>query len=155
MVINESFISGKMHILIIIKTPTIPTAFFKINPHPKTESTASPNIFPTIGIAELTTAFVVFADIPSTLLDNVPSNEITATNIVRTIPKIHVTLDFISLDSLSICILSDILEIIVKLEIAKTTGINIFWIKFAINSTPKIIVGCNILVVVMLPRKQH
>ena len=153
MVISDSFISGKIQILIIISTPTIPTAFFKINPQPNTESTASPNIFPTIGIAELTTAFVVLADIPSTLLDSVPSNDITATNTVSTMPNIHVTPDFISFDSLSICILSDILEIIVKLEIAKTTGISIFSIKFPISSTPNIIVGCSMLVVVMLPCK--
>ena len=88
--------------LSIIITPTIPTAFFNIIPHPKTESTASPNIFPTIGIAELTTAFVVLADIPSTLLDNVPSKDTTATNIVSTIPNIQVTLDFKSFDNLSI-----------------------------------------------------
>ena len=58
-----------MHIPKITTTPTIPTAFFRIIPQPKTESTASPKIFPTIGIAELTTALVVLAVIPSTLLD--------------------------------------------------------------------------------------
>lgn len=142
-----------MQIPNIIKTPTIPTAFFKIIPHPKTESTASPKIFPTIGIAELTTAFVVFAEIPSTLLDRVPSNDITETNIVSTIPKTQITLDFINFDSLSICTLSDIFDIIVKLVIAKTIGISMFWIKFPINSTPNKIAGCNMLVVVMLPRK--
>ena len=109
----------------IINTPTIPTAFFNIIPHPNTESTASPNIFPTIGIAELTTALVVLADIPSTLLDKVPSKETVATKIVRTIPNTHTTLDFINFDNLSICILSDILEIIVKLDIARTIGIRI------------------------------
>ena len=61
-----------MHIPIITIIPTSPTAFFNTIPHPKTVSTASPNIFPTTGIAELTIAFVVFAVIPSTLLDNVP-----------------------------------------------------------------------------------
>ncbi len=78
-----------MHIPIIITTPIIPTAFFNINPQPKTVSTASPNIFPTTGIAELTTALPVFAVIPSILLDNVPSKETTPTNIVNTIPKNH------------------------------------------------------------------
>ena len=42
-----------------IMIPITPTAFFKIIPQPKTVSTASPRIFPTTGIAELTTAFVV------------------------------------------------------------------------------------------------
>lgn len=55
---------GTMQIPKIIITPTNPTAFFKITPHPKTVSTASPKIFPTTGIAELTTAFVVLAVIP-------------------------------------------------------------------------------------------
>ena len=70
-----------------IITPTTPTAFLRIIPHPSTVSTASPNIFPTTGIAELTTAFVVLAVKPSTLLDNVPSRDTIPTNIVRIIPK--------------------------------------------------------------------
>ena len=41
-----SFIIGIIHIPINIITPTIPTAFFKIIPHPNTASTLSPNIFP-------------------------------------------------------------------------------------------------------------
>ena len=73
------FIIGVIHIPITIITPISPIAFFNIIPHPKTVSTASPSILPTIGIAELTTAFVVLALIPSTLLDSVPSKEITET----------------------------------------------------------------------------
>ena len=42
----ESLIIGKIHIPIIIITPTIPTAFFRITPHPKIASTPSPKIFP-------------------------------------------------------------------------------------------------------------
>ena len=49
-------------------TPTKPIAFFRTTPHPKTVSTASPKIFPTTGIAELTIDFVVLAVIPSTLI---------------------------------------------------------------------------------------
>ena len=45
-------------------TPTNPIAFFKIIPPPTTVSTASPKIFPTTGIAELTIAFVVLEVIP-------------------------------------------------------------------------------------------
>lgn len=55
---------GTMQIPKIIITPTSPTAFFKTIPQPRTVSTASPNIFPTTGIAELTTALVVLAVIP-------------------------------------------------------------------------------------------
>ena len=55
---------GTMQIPMIMITPTSPTAFFKIIPQPRTVSTASPNIFPTTGIAELTTAFAVLAVIP-------------------------------------------------------------------------------------------
>ena len=46
---------------IIIITPTIPTAFFKIELHPITVSTASPNIFQKNGIKLETAALVVFA----------------------------------------------------------------------------------------------
>ena len=73
----------------MIITPITPIAFFNIIPHPSTLSTASPNILPTIGILLLTIAFVVFAVIPSTLLDNVPSSDIIPTNIVSITPKSH------------------------------------------------------------------
>ena len=56
-----------MHIPIIITTPIIPTAFFSINPQPKTVSTASPNIFPTTGIAELTITFFCCYSIYTTI----------------------------------------------------------------------------------------
>lgn len=82
-----NFIIGIIQIPITIITPTIPTAFFKTIPHPKTVSTASPKILPTTGIAELTTVFAVLAVIPSTLLANVPSRETMPTNMVKTIPK--------------------------------------------------------------------
>ena len=71
-------------------TPTIPTAFFKTIPHPRTVSTASPRILPTTGTAELTIVFAVLAVIPSTLLDNVPSKDTAPTNTVKTIPKSHI-----------------------------------------------------------------
>lgn len=57
-----------MHIPSITITPTMPTAFFSIVVAPITESTASPNIFPTTGIKFATAALVVFAVIPSTVL---------------------------------------------------------------------------------------
>lgn len=96
-----SFIIGAIHIPITTIIPTIPTAFFNIIPHPNTVSTASPNILPTTGIAELTIAFVVFAVTPSTLLVNVPSKDTIPTNIVKTIPKNHTIPDFKNLESLS------------------------------------------------------
>ena len=42
---DASLIIGNKHIPIIIITPTIPTAFFRITPQPKTLSTPSPRIF--------------------------------------------------------------------------------------------------------------
>ena len=105
-------------------TPTKPTAFFKIKPHPSTLSTTSPNIFPTTGTAELTIAFAVFAVIPSTELANVPSRETTPTKIVSTVPKNHIVDDFKNFDILSICTLSDILEIMLIDVIISITGIN-------------------------------
>lgn len=85
-----NLIIGIIQIPITITTPKIPTAFFKTTPHPKTVSTASPNILPTTGTAELTTVFAVFAVIPSTLLASVPSKETAPTKIVKTIPKAHI-----------------------------------------------------------------
>lgn len=86
----DNFIIGITQIPITIITPTIPTAFFKTIPHPKTVSTASPRILPTTGIAELTTVFAVLAVIPSTLLAKVPSKDTTPTNIVKIIPRSHI-----------------------------------------------------------------
>ena len=48
------------------------------------------------------THLVVLAVIPTTLLDNVPSSETTPTNIVNTIPKNHIMLDWKNLDSFPI-----------------------------------------------------
>ena len=42
----ESLIIGIIHIPIITIVPTIPTAFFKISPHPNMLSTPSPITFP-------------------------------------------------------------------------------------------------------------
>ena len=42
----------------------------------------------------LTTAFAVFAVIPSTELPSVPSSDNTPTKIVSAIPNVHITLDF-------------------------------------------------------------
>ena len=94
-----NFKIGKMHMPIIIITPTKPTAFFKITPHPNTLSTTSPKIFPTTGTAELTIAFAVFAVIPSTELESVPSKETTPTNIVNIVPKSHTVEDFKNIKS--------------------------------------------------------
>ena len=130
---TKSFKIGIIQIPITITTPTSPTAFFSTIPQPKTVSTASPNIFPTTGIAELTTAFVVFAVIPSTLLDKVPSSETTPTNTVKTIPKNHTIPDLKNFDNLSIWTLSEIFEIITKLVNTKTNGIIKFCIIFPIK----------------------
>ena len=86
---------------IITITPTIPTAFFSIDAHPITVSTASPKIFPTTGIKLETAAFAVFAVIPSTLLDKLPSIETRLTNKVKTTPNIHTVDDLKNFDSFS------------------------------------------------------
>ena len=105
-----NFNIGIIQIPTTIITPIKPTAFFSIIPQPKTVSTASPKIFPTTGTAELTTAFVVLAVIPSTLLESVPSNETTPTNIVSIIPRNHTIPDCRNFDSLLICTLSVIFD---------------------------------------------
>ena len=140
-----------MQIPITIMIPITPTAFFKIIPHPKTVSTASPRIFPTTGIAELTTAFVVLAVIPSTLLESVPSNEITATKMVRIIPKNHTTPDFKKFDNLSICTLFEILDITIKLVKINTIGIIRVCIIFPIKLIKNNIIGSSTPLVVILP----
>ena len=142
---------GAIHIPITIITPTKPIAFLRIIPPPKTVSTASPNIFPTTGTAELTIAFVVLAVIPSTLLDIVPSNETTPTNIVRIIPKNQTIPDFKNFDNLLICILSVNFDKITKLVKISTSGniivCMILPIKLIINS----IIGSIIPLVAILP----
>ena len=95
-------IIGIIHIPIITITPTSPTAFFSITPHPSTLSTTSPNTFPTTGITEDTAALAVFAVIPSTLLLKVPSNDTTPTNNVKTIPNTHTTPVLKNFDNFSI-----------------------------------------------------
>ena len=57
----------------------------------------------------------------------------TATKMVRTIPKNHTTPDFKNCDNLSICILSEILDITIKLVNINTIGIIRVWIMFPIK----------------------
>ena len=123
---TPNFITGTIHIPIIIIIPTIPTAFFKITPHPRTESTASPNILPTTGIMFDTAAFAVFAVIPSILLLKVPSNYKTPTNRFSTIPKNHVILVLKNLVIFDICTFSEILETIDNTAIININGIRTF-----------------------------
>ena len=115
-----------MQIPIITITPTTPNAFFKITPHPKTESTASPNIFPTTGIILETAAFAVFAVIPSMLLLNEPSNDKTPTKIVNIIPKNQTILLLKNFVIFDICTLSEIFDAMDNVAITNTTGISIF-----------------------------
>ena len=141
------FIIGIIHIPIITTTPIIPTAFFKTTPQPSTLSTTSPNILPTTGITLETAALAVLAVIPSTLLLKVPSKDTTPTNIVKKIPKNHITPDFKNFAIFSICIFSETLEIIKNTTITKTIGIKtsaiIFPVKLQINN---IIGSINVLV---------
>lgn len=92
---------GDMHIPNITIIPTTPVAFFNIFVHPSTVSTESPSAFPTTGTKLETTAFVVLAVTPSTLLDKLPSIDKIPTKSVTTIPKNQTMLDLKNLDNLS------------------------------------------------------
>lgn len=109
--------------------------------HPITVSTASPNIFPTTGIKLDTAALAVLAVMPSTLLLKVPSTDTTPTKRVSTTPKIHTTLVLKNFDNLSICTLSEILDITPSEVEISTNGIIIPVIKFPINVIRKRIIG--------------
>ena len=86
-------------------------------------------IFPTIGIKLDTAAFVVFTVKASTPFVILPSNELTPTKTVKTIPKIQITALFINLDNLSICIFSDKFETIVNVIPTSNNGIKNEFIK--------------------------
>lgn len=88
-----------------------------------------------------TAAFVVFTVSASTPLVILPSKEDTPTNIVNTIPSIHMTDVFINFDNLSICTLSDIFEIIFNETDINATGINIVFIKLPIKVIINNIIG--------------
>ena len=140
-----------MQIPIMIITPIIPKAFFKIMLQPITESTASPNILPTTGMKLDTAALVVLAVNPSTLLLKVPSKETTPTKIVSITPKTQTMLDLKNLESLSIWSLFEILETIPSAVETNTTGIIISFIKFPINVIINNKIGSNILLEAILP----
>ena len=133
-----------MHIAIITKIPTTPTAFLIILLHPIIVFTASPKILPTTGTTEDIAVFAALAVTPSTLAVKPPSNDVTLTNKVNTVPKIHTILEFKNLESFPTCAWSDIFEIIPKAVATSATGINIFVIKLLINVTIKSNIGCNI-----------
>lgn len=150
-----SLIIGEMHILIITTTPTIPTAFFSILLQLITVSSESPNILPTIGIKFDTAAFVVFTVSPSTPFVMLPSSEETPTNIVNAIPKHQTTELFINFGNLSICTLSEILDIILSAIDISVAGINIVLIKFPIKVIINKIIGCNMLADAIFPSSYH
>ena len=148
---KEIFIIGINAIPNIIIIPTIPTEFFKIFPHPITVSTVSPIIFPTTGIKFATAALAVFAVIPSTELLNVPSIDNVAVKTVSTIPKHHTILDFKKLEILLISNFSEIFETIDNVIDINKIGIKKLFIKFPIQLTIKINIGCTKLVVTIFP----
>lgn len=92
--------------------------------------------------------FTVSASTPFVML---PSSEVTPTNIVKTIPKIHTTELFINFASLSTWTLSDIFDIMLSDTDINITGINIPFIKLPINVIKNNIIGCNKLADVILP----
>ena len=102
-----------------------------------------------------TAAFVVFTVSASTPLVILPSKEDTPTNIVNTIPSIHMTDVFINFDNLSICTLSDIFEIIFNETDINATGINIVFIKLPIKVIINNIIGWSMLADAMFPRSYH
>lgn len=142
---------GTIQIPITTITPTIPIAFFRMLLHPITVSTASPSIFPTTGIKFDTAALAVFAVIPSTLLDKLPSSDNIPTNSVSIIPNAHIVVLLKYFDILFICTLSDTFEIIpsaVPINInGKKTLVIIFPIKLIKNNN----IGWAILADVMFP----
>ena len=105
----------------------------------------------TTGIILDTATFAVFAVIPSTLLASVPSNDITPTKTVRTIPKNHTIDDFKYFANLLIWTLSDNLETIIIAVIIETPGRIKFTIIFDINSIINSIIGSNKLLVAIFP----
>lgn len=136
-----NLIIGIAHMPTIIIIPINPNAFFSNAAHPITESVASLNAFPTIGIALEATAFIALEVNPSTLLVKVPSKDRTLTNIVITIPKLHIIPDFRNLLNLLICILFDIFETIPNIVVTKTIGSITIVTKLLINTTQKSIIG--------------
>ena len=141
--------------MIITTTPTIPSAFFRIELQPITVSTASPKILPTIGIKFDTAALVVFTVSASTPFVMLPSNVETPTNIVNTIPKHQITELLINFDSLSICTLSEMFDIIFKATDINIAGINIVLIKLPINVIINKIIGCNMPADAIFPSSRH
>ena len=146
-----SFKIGKMTIPAMIITPITPTAFFKTLPQPMMLSTESPKIFPTTGIKFETAAFAVFAVIPSTELLSVPSIDNEQTKMVKTMPKIHTIEDFKNFDNRSICILSEMFEIMPSVMEMSNIGMRKFEIKFPMKLIINKMIGWIIPVVVMQP----
>lgn len=106
---------------------------------------------PTIGIKLDTAAFVVFTVSPSTPFVILPSKEVTPTNNVNTIPKIHTIELFINFDNLSTCTLSEILDIIFNATDIRVAGISNVFIKFPINVIMNKIIDCKTLAVTTFP----
>lgn len=77
------------------------------------------------------------------------------TNIVSAIPKNHVTPDLKNLDSLLICTLSDILEIIPSAVPTRTSGKSTDEIMFPINVIIKSRTGCTVDAVTKFPCCYH
>ena len=89
----------------------------------------------------VTAAFVVFTVSASTPFVMLPSREETPTNIVSTIPSTQITEVLMYFDNLSICTLSDILEIMLNATDISVTGINIVFTKFPMNVIINNIIG--------------
>ena len=154
-VIIASFIIGKAHIPIITIIPTIPREFFKREVAPITMSADSPKALPITGTKVVIAAFIPFAASPSTLLVSSPSNDSMLTNIVITIPKVQVIPDFRNLESFSICIFSERLDIIPSVVAIRAIGRIKKVIVFEINTIENIINGCTKVTDATFPTCTH
>ena len=103
----------------------------------------------------VTAAFVVFTVSASTPFVMLPSREETPTNIVSTIPSTQITEVLMYFDNLSICTLSDILEIMLNATDISVTGINIVFTKFPMNVIINNIIGWSIVAEAMFPCRYH
>lgn len=84
-----------------------------------------------------------------------PSSDAAPTNIVNIIPNIHVVVEFMYLDNLPICTLSDIFDIIFNDSDISANGIIIPLIIFPVMVIINNIVGCKTATDFMLPSCKH
>lgn len=125
-------ISGTAAINITPIIPSVPTAFFITFVQLKTDSTVSPNIFPTTGTNVDTAVFVVLVANWSTPFPKLLSIVSKHVKIVKNMHNNHIDVDFIYFDNLFNWTSSEMLEIMPNTVAIITTGIKIWFIKTVI-----------------------